>query len=368
MSPSLSTEASLDRSAPTTGASAVQAGRIASEGHGRRLIRAFEALEGFPVLVESRNRLLEPSGGHGGSIAPVVAAVESDIALVVAVMRLANDLPARGARSIETIPEAVRLLGPEAVQRLAEQVLTFDFFDSSAEWGSMPDHVRLHALATRSAAEVLADEIHYPDRDRLIVCALLHDVGKIVLMRAYPGYPETVHRDARTPEGRIERERRELGVDHALVGGVLARRWGLPRPIAAAIERHHSDEATGDASLVRLADMLAHYVHGDAVSPAEILRVAAAAGVGSAELRAVLFALPQASGIHKRKVVEACPLSPRECDVLRQLATGKAYKQIALGLTLSTSTVRTHLHNVYAKLGVVDRAQAVLIATERGWL
>jgi DNA-binding NarL/FixJ family response regulator len=66
--------------------------------------------------------------------------------------------------------------------------------------------------------------------------------------------------------------------------------------------------------------------------------------------------------------VEACPLSPRECDVLRQLATGKAYKQIALGLTLSTSTVRTHLHNVYAKLGVVDRAQAVLIATERGWL
>jgi DNA-binding NarL/FixJ family response regulator len=30
--------------------------------------------------------------------------------------------------------------------------------------------------------------------------------------------------------------------------------------------------------------------------------------------------------------------------------------------------VRTHLHNTYTKLGAVDRAQAVLLATQRGWL
>jgi DNA-binding NarL/FixJ family response regulator len=50
------------------------------------------------------------------------------------------------------------------------------------------------------------------------------------------------------------------------------------------------------------------------------------------------------------------------------LAEGKVYKQIASELGLSSSTVRTHLHRVYLRLGVVDRAQAVLIATERGWL
>ena len=54
--------------------------------------------------------------------------------------------------------------------------------------------------------------------------------------------------------------------------------------------------------------------------------------------------------------------------MLKRLAEGKVYKQIALELSLSTSTVRTHLHNIYGKLGAVDRAQAVLIATERGWL
>jgi len=338
------------------------------EGHGRRLTAAFEALEAFPALAESRNRLLALVGGNRVPLAEVVEAVESDIALVVAVMRLANELPARGAARVENVVDAVRILTPEAVQQLAERVRTFDFFERSAVWDSTPDRFRLHALGTRAAAELLASEIGYPDRDRLIVAALLHDVGKLVLMHAYPGYPDTVHRDARTPEERVTRERRELGVDHAVVGGVLARRWGLPKTIATSIERHHSDEIEGDAALVRLADMLAHYVNGAPVSPADMLRVARAAGVGSSELRAVLFALPQATGVGKRRVVEVCPLSARERDVLRLLAEGKVYKQIASDLMLSTSTVRTHLHNVYGKLGAVDRAQAVLIATERGWL
>ena len=353
-------------------ASAVPAGVLEQsrpgEGHGRRLTAAFEALEAFPALAESRNRLLALVGGHRVPLAEVVEAVESDIALVVAVMRLANEAPIRGATRVENVVDAVRLLTPEAVTQLAERVRTFDFFERSAVWDSTPDRFRLHALGTRAAAELLASEIGYPDRDRLIVAALLHDVGKLVLMHAYPGYPDTVHRDARTPEERVARERRELGVDHAVVGGVLARRWGLPKTIAASIERHHSDEIEGDAALVRLADMLAHYANGTPVSPADMLRVARAAGVGSSELRAVLFALPQATGVGKRRVVEVCPLSARERDVLRLLAEGKVYKQIASDLMLSTSTVRTHLHNVYGKLGAVDRAQAVLIATERGWL
>jgi DNA-binding NarL/FixJ family response regulator len=35
---------------------------------------------------------------------------------------------------------------------------------------------------------------------------------------------------------------------------------------------------------------------------------------------------------------------------------------------LSPSTIRTHFHNIYRKLGVADRAQVVLFASGRGWL
>jgi DNA-binding NarL/FixJ family response regulator len=148
---------------------------------------------------------------------------------------------------------------------------------------------------------------------------------------------------------------------------VLARRWGLPNRLASAIERHHADDGEGEAALVRVADMLAHYGHAQAVNPKELLSAARTVGLTPDRLRAVMYELPQGTGSARRNV-DPCPLSTREVEVLKRLAEGKVYKQIASELELSTSTVRTHLHNTYAKLGAVDRAQAVLIATERGWI
>ena len=69
----------------------------------------------------------------------------------------------------------------------------------------------------------------------------------------------------------------------------------------------------------------------------------------------------------ERRHIDPCPLSARELEILRRLAEGKVYKQIAGDLSLSTSTVRTHRHNTYAKLGRRPR-QAVLVATRRGRL
>jgi putative nucleotidyltransferase with HDIG domain len=268
---------------------------------------------------------------------------------------------------VDSIVQAVDLLSPEAVQALAKRTRTFDFFERTTVWDAAPERFRLHGLATQRAAERVAVEVGYESRDRLMVTSLLHDIGKLVLMHAYPGYPSQVHRRAKTPEDRIHQERRELGVDHALVGGVLARRWGLPSTIATTIERHHNPEVEGEAAFVRLADMLAHYEQGAAVSPSEMLRTARSVGLAPEELRRVMYELPS-SPSQRRRHVDPCPLSARELGVLQRLAEGKVYKQIAHELTLSTSTVRTHLHNIYGKLGAVDRAQAVLMATERGWL
>ena len=338
-----------------------------SEGHGRRLTAAFEALEAFPALAESRNRLLRIVAEEPLSAGAVVAAVESDVALVISVMRLANQIDGRSRGRVDSVVAAVELLSPDAVQALATQTRTFDFFERSAVWEGAPERFRLHGVATQRAAERVAIEVGYEHRDRLMITALLHDIGKLVLMHAYPGYPGQVHAGARTPEERVQKERRELGVDHALVGGVLARRWGLPKSIASVIERHHAEDASDETAFVRLADMLAHYAQGGAVSPTEMLRCARAIGLGPEELRSVMYDLPFPQTGRVRQV-DPCPLSGREVDVLKRLAEGKVYKQIAHELELSTSTVRTHLHNIYGKLGAVDRAQAVLIATERGWL
>ncbi len=338
-----------------------------NEGHGRRLTAAFEALEAFPALAESRNRVLRVVREDRSSVGEVVQAVESDVALVITVLRIANRSAQRKKGKIAAIPEAVEILSPEGVETLAARASTFDFFERTPGWDLMPERFRLHAVATQAAADRLARELEYEDRDELLCSALLHDVGKLVLTHAYPGYPSQIHGAARTPEERLHKERLELGVDHALVGGVLARRWALPNRLATAIERHHADDADGEAALVRLADMLAHYGHAQVVNPKALLQAARACGLTTEQLRSVMYELPHGSGQAKRNV-DPCPLSNREVEVLKRLAEGKVYKQIAHELELSTSTVRTHLHNTYAKLGAVDRAQAVLIATERGWI
>jgi len=338
-----------------------------NEGHGRRLTAAFEALEAFPALAESRNRLLQLAGEERPSLGEVVAAVESDAALVTAVLRVANRVEGKHRGRVESVVQAIDVLGADTVQALAARARTFDFFERSTVWDMVPERFRLHGVATQRAADRVASEIGYEHRDRLMVTALLHDIGKLVLLHAYPGYPAQVHQGARTPEERVHRERRELGVDHALVGGVLARRWGLPKAIASTIERHHADDADGEGAVVRLADMLAHYAQGSPVSPSELLKAARMVGLGPSELRRVMYELPYPINGRIRQV-EPCPLSSRELEVLKRLAEGKVYKQIAMELSLSTSTVRTHLHNIYGKLGAVDRAQAVLLATERGWL
>jgi len=342
-------------------------GDARNAGHGRRLTAAFEALENFPALVESRDRVLRVVKEAPAPVSAVVSAVESDVALVIAVLRLANRSQTRERGKLAGIPAAVEALGADGVAALAQRAPIFDFFERTPGWDLAPERFRLHAIATQSAADRIARETGFADRDELLISALLHDIGKLVLVHAYPGYPTQVHGEARTPEERLHRERRELGVDHALVGGVLARRWRLPDRLAATIERHHADDAPEEAQMVRLADMLGHYGHGEAVDPGSLLQTAQAVGLSPEALRAVMYELPNSNG-GERRGIEPCPLSVREVEVMRLLAEGKVYKQIAQELDLSTSTVRTHLHNTYAKLGAVDRAQAVLMATARGWL
>jgi two-component system response regulator DegU len=60
------------------------------------------------------------------------------------------------------------------------------------------------------------------------------------------------------------------------------------------------------------------------------------------------------------------PLSPREIEILQQVAYGSTTKEVADNLGISFHTVKTHLERIFEKLGANDRAQAVAIAIRQG--
>jgi putative nucleotidyltransferase with HDIG domain len=334
------------------------------EGRGRVLAAAFDEAERQPALLEGREHALAQVS-RGAPAHEVAGVVEADVGLTCAIVRAAGQL--QGGARVQSVTEGVERLGPGAVEAILRSAPTYDIFNGDGRLALAPDRFRLHALDVQRAADRIAEMSGIGDRDEVALAAILHDIGRPVLARLHPGYAERFDRHSATPDDRIAEERRQLGIDHALVGGVLTRRWGVHARVAEAIERHHTPQEEGMAAVIRLADMIVAHIEDCPVSTLALIEAAQSCDLDEEAVRLVLYELPQGKG-SRRRTAGPCPLSARELDVLRRLAEGKVYKQIAAELDLSASTVRSHLHNVYGKLGALDRAQAVLMATEQGWI
>lgn len=70
----------------------------------------------------------------------------------------------------------------------------------------------------------------------------------------------------------------------------------------------------------------------------------------------------------RARPIAGCPLTAAELQVVELLAEGFALKEIGLKLGRAHSTVRTQLHTTYKRLGVLDRAQAVIKCEREGWI
>ncbi|RFS15214.1 7TM-DISM domain-containing protein [Emticicia sp. C21] len=72
--------------------------------------------------------------------------------------------------------------------------------------------------------------------------------------------------------------------------------------------------------------------------------------------------------VEKKLVMEKEALSKREIEILTAFAKGFTYQDISDAMFISPHTVRTHLKNIYQKLEISSKAEAVKVAIERGWL
>jgi putative nucleotidyltransferase with HDIG domain len=330
------------------------------------LASAIEGLDLIPAFAPALERVLAAAGTDGATGGELVATIESDTGLTVAILRRAQAVQAR--HPIANVADAVGALSHTEIADAIKALPRTEFPWRTSRFEVLMHHSRVHSLAVTRAAGRIATEVGVVQRDDILVAALLHDIGKLVLGRAHADYADLIDARSTSPEKRVQQEQRALGTDHASVGGLMLRRWGLPDRLVSAVAAHHTSDAEhAVATYVRLADMIAHHAQGQTIDRTKMLDLCRVCGLSANQLRDVLFDLPHSGGSERRRA-EPSPLSARETTVLRILAQGKVYKVIASELGLSTSTVRSHLHKAYEKLGVGDRAQAVLRATEMGWI
>jgi HD-GYP domain-containing protein (c-di-GMP phosphodiesterase class II)/DNA-binding CsgD family transcriptional regulator len=328
-----------------------------------QLRAAIAELDVIPVFGPACERALA-AAAFGGADADLISAIESDIGLTVAVLTLAGRHGQGAAAS--SVSGAVAGVGAARIGAAIAALprLTFPW---QTGFEALLLQSRIHAQAVARAVDRLAQLVRPFERDELVAAALVHDVGKLLLAKIWPGFG-ALTASRHTPEELLAHERRSLGYDHATLGGLLIQRWDLHERFMTAVSGHHSAQRAGEpAAFVRLADMVVHHAHGEAVDRELMLRLAVTCELSASSLRDVVVDLPHSGGSARRRA-ETSPLSSREREILQLLAEGKAAAEIAAEIDVTESTVRSHLHKTYAKLEVSDRAQAVLKATEMSWI
>lgn len=220
------------------------------------LVRA-DALPALPDIVA---RILEMLGDEAANAETLSHHIVSDPAVVARLLAAANAGAIGASGRVDSVRQAIMLLGVGRVRDITLATALIDRFHAKPPFDAR--HFWLHSVGVAVCAQDVARSAGL-DPDVAYTAGLLHDVGQLLLFAFDPeAYADTLRlRDERDIDI-VEAEREYLGVDHAHLGGELARLWKLPEVVADAIATHHVIGEDGPenemADAVHVAEVLAH--------------------------------------------------------------------------------------------------------------
>ncbi|MBI1788282.1 MAG: HDOD domain-containing protein [Acidobacteria bacterium] len=236
---------------------------------------AVAELAKIPAFPPVAARLLQLLADDAVSTEALAEAIRMDPALTADILQRANS-PLFGFESrIDSVQHALALLGTHRIRKIALTLLAGTYLQGVQ---TLEDHRRCwrHTLATAFLTEELAWACSMQE-DMAYTAGLLHDIGRMGLLVAYPKeYGDLLKKARENAYDVLESERLLFGMDHCEAGRQLADTWRLPHDLIVIAGRHHDTPATREIDLLhlahlgcRLADTLGYYV----VEPAATLAV-----------------------------------------------------------------------------------------------
>lgn len=172
--------------------------------------------------------------------------VGSDAGLSASVLKLANSPAFRRSSNIGSIPQAVAVLGLKKVMLAVKTLLLRKSVTPTTPAAkAFLEKFWDKSSYTAEVASMLAKTFPGISVEDAYTIGLFHDSGIPVLMQRFPDHPF----DHAADWGSIHKnEESKLGTNHAVVGNLLARNWGLPAHICQTILHHHDTSIFTDAS------------------------------------------------------------------------------------------------------------------------
>ena len=202
------------------------------------LAQAASQLEPLPT---SATRLAALVCAGAPELGQVVEIVQFDEALTASLLRSANSSWSASRSEITTVRDAVIRLGASPVLALTLGMnVRRHLGDPLPQYGLSEGELWRHSVAASLAAELLAPRAAHRPPPEAATAALLHDVGKLVMARFLdPHLLDELHElEEHGRRRRIDAEATVLGIDHAELGGLIARSWALPESLVRGIREH----------------------------------------------------------------------------------------------------------------------------------
>lgn len=166
--------------------------------------------------------------------------------------------------------------------------------------------------------------------------------------------PDIVLMDLRMPRVDGVEATGRIRAEHPRTQVVVLTTYADDESVFGALQAGARGYLTKDASAEEIASAIATVHRGEALlDPAVQRRLVESLAEG-----------PSASASGRRDLPAG--LTPREAEVLGLIAAGRSNAEIAADLYVSQATVKTHVNNLFAKIGARDRAQAVTYAYRSG--
>ncbi len=210
------------------------------------------------AILHSLELLNDPSS----SIHAVQASIQPDQALAAFMLKVANS-PLYGTfNSVSTISQAVRVLGFSTTRTLLMSHLSRRYLQQKGS-RMVQNTMWRHALAAAVCAKKTAEHLRKPNSEEAFIAALLHDIGKGVMMNnATEAFERSVEFIFNMEWSSLEAEQDVFGYTHVEVGYLVMRNWRFSDATVEALVHHHAPLDYGGPNLlvpvVSLANKLAH--------------------------------------------------------------------------------------------------------------